>query len=59
MYEVLACTFLLDLINKQDVDGNSALASKMSGALGSERSENMDRLTEILEAKGGRKQLTR
>ena len=28
MYEVLVCTFLLDLINKQDVDGRSALARK-------------------------------
>ena len=28
MYEVLACTFLLDLINKQDVDGRPALARK-------------------------------
>ena len=57
MYEVLACTFLLDLINKQDVDGRPALARKMSGVLGSERSHDMDRLIEILEARGGRKQL--
>ena len=28
MYEVLACAFLLDLINKQDVDGRPALARK-------------------------------
>ena len=28
MYEVLACTFLLDLINKQDVNGRPALARK-------------------------------
>lgn len=28
MYEVLACTFLLDLINKKDVNGRSALARK-------------------------------
>ena len=57
MYEVLACTFLLDLINKQDVDGRPALARKMSGVLGSERSHDMDRLTEMLRARGGRKQL--
>ena len=57
MYEVLACTFLLDLINKQNVDRRSALARKMSGVLGSERCHNMDELTEILEAKGGRNQL--
>ena len=57
MYEVLACTFLLYLINKQDVDGRPVLARKMSGELGSERSHDMDRLTEILEARGGRKQL--
>ena len=57
MYEVLVCTFLLDLINKQELDGESALAQKLSGALGTTRSENMDEVIKILKARGGRDQL--
>ena len=57
MYEILVCTFLLDLINNQEVDGHSALAQKLSGALGITRSKNMDKVTKILKARGGREQL--
>ena len=57
MYEVLVCTFLLGLINKKELDGESALAQKLSGALGARRSENIDEVTKILKARGGREQL--
>ena len=57
MYKVLVYTFLLDLINKQELDGESALAQKLSGTLGTARSENMDGVTKLLKARGGREQL--
>ena len=57
MYEILVCTFLLDLINNQEVDGHSALAQKLSGALDITRSKHMNKVTKILKARGGREQL--
>ena len=47
----------MDLINKQELDGESALAQKLSGTLGTARSENMDDVTKLLKARGGREQL--
>ena len=47
----------MDLINKQELDGESALAQKLSGTLGTARSENMDGVTKLLKARGGREQL--
>lgn len=35
----------------------SSLTRNMSGALGSKRSQDMDRLTKIFETRGGQKQL--
>ena len=57
MYEVLVCKCLLDLIDKKKLDGESALAQKLSRELDTTRSENMDEVTKILKARGGREQL--
>ena len=57
MYEVLACTFLLQLISRHKIDGVTALEKKMRSALGVGREQDMEQLENLLEKKGARKQL--
>ena len=57
MYEVIACTFLLDMIYSQDIDGKGALERQLSGALGARMGQDMDELVKVLEERGGRRQL--
>ena len=57
MYEVLACTFLLDLVCNHNIDGSAALERHVRNTLGIGRQQDMRRLIEALEEKGGRTQL--
>ena len=57
MYEVLACTFLLDLVCNHSIDGNFILKKQIRNTLGMSQQHDMHRLIEALEEKGGRKQL--
>ena len=57
MYEVLASTFLLQLISEHSIDGMTALKKKMRGALGLKREQDMEELEELLKKRGARKQL--
>ena len=57
MYEVLSCTFLLQLVSKHSIDGVTALEKKLRSTLGVGREKDMDQLEKLLKKKGARKQL--
>ena len=57
MCEVLACAFLLDLVRNHNIDGTSALERHLWNTLGIGRQQDMHKLIEALEEKGGHKQL--
>ena len=54
---MLACTFLLDLVCNHNIDVSAALERHVRNTLGIGRQQDMHRLIEALEEKGGRKQL--
>jgi len=55
-YEIIACTFLLQLVY-EGRDGTSILGEYLGSALNTGRKEDMDRLVEHLKARGGMDQL--
>jgi len=55
MYEVLSCTFLLQLISKHSIDGVTSLEKKLRSTLGVGREKDMDQLEKLLKKTGARK----